>query len=188
MVLNANYIFGQSKFGLTDVVELNDSKLFVNITKTCFVLDNERYYPSLFTAEFPKTLTNYYTYSFDMKLIYAFDFEQDQHIYFLENLKRDLSVGKSILAINEDTNMILLSRDSTNQLLQTWITSREDELLSHLVQEYPVDGNVGKCYLAKKENVLVVFYNIVDLEVNAILSSFILIKPKRHEFLPIGNF
>lgn len=179
-----NCIFAQSYFpGVVGVHDLQYCKLFVNIENRGYAADEERYYPSLFTVRLPNSLRTWRIRKATSS-VYAFLFDQNQRVYILEKVARKENAQKYSIDVGHNGQLLELPKDSVDSFFNDWI-GYDQETLSILISNKDMrgDNTARRCFVTTKGNVLFVFYNVVDIDMESILDSFILIAPQRFELV-----
>ena len=171
--------------GMTGIVDLHNSRLFVNITKVSFTADNEKYYPCLFTIEFPNSLVDYW-YNLNRRSEYIFKFEKSQFVLVFDDaIWNDEYTGSLsyLFELFKDNNYHEISKDSADRFLnaiQTHSFERNAVMDTLGFGFNSVQGN-GRYYITIKDNVVFVFYNIQNIDILKIITSFIIIRPHTFE-------
>lgn len=169
--------FSQSdRNGMVGIVDLLDNQLFTNITKVCFTADNEKYFPSLFTVELPNSIENYWC-NMDKNSEYLFKFGKDQFVFIFD----DVTVMNNPLSPLQEKKLHEIDKDSADSYIYTWQNNSWtwESIMKRNGFEKLSDYASGHFYVATYYNVFFVFYNIVDIDVQNILNSFIVIRPHK---------
>lgn len=175
LIMASRQAFPQvNRNGMIGLVDLYDNQLFVNIAKSCFVADNEKYFPCLFTIEFPNTINDYW---FNLGRIseYIFKFEKNQFVFVYDDVKKDIILAETPLCFLQEKKIYEVNKDSADGIILS--------LENHYSEWSPIgfesiaNSFDGHFYVATCSNILFIFYNITDLNIQKIITSFIVIRP-----------
>lgn len=163
--------------GLVGLVDLYDNQLFVNIAKGCFVADNETYFPCLFTIEIPNSVENYW-WSLGRSSEFIFKFLGGQFIFILDDVRNDGYYADIPLYAYNQKELHEVSKDSADNILHIWRNFFSDnDNLKKLEFEANSNTDSGLFFVASYYNVFFLFYNITDVDISKIISSFTIIRP-----------
>lgn len=179
LLMTKQQAFSQiNRNGIIGLVDLYSKQLFVNTAKGCFVSDNEKYFPCLFTIEFPNSI-DYYWFDRGRNSEFLFKFEKNQFAFVYDDVKCDTKLAKIPVCFSMDKKIHEIDKDSAEKLISIWKnqSSDRDMVIKAIGLDSVANSANGHFYVATCSNVLFIFYNITDLDVQRIIMSFTVIRP-----------
>ena len=172
--------------GMVGLVDLCYNQLFVNIAKGSFVSDNEKYFPCLFTIEFPNSINDYW-FDLGRESEFMFKFENNQYVFIYDDVKSKIQPVESPLHSFLEKEVYEVNKDSADGLISTWQNHSSDRntIMKTIGFETIANSTNGHFYVATCSNVLFVFYNITNLDIQRIINSFIVIRPHMVQIAPL---
>ncbi len=164
--------------GVIGLVDLYNKQLFVNTAKGSFVSDNEKYFPCLFTIEFPNSIVDYW-FDRGRNSEFIFRFENNQFAFVYDDVKYYTRLAKSPVNIFPDKIIHEIDKDSADVLISIWKkqSSDRDLVIKSNGFDSVANSTNGHFYVVTCDNVLFVFYNITNLDIHRIIMSFTVIRP-----------
>lgn len=179
LMMTKHQAFSQiNRNGIIGLVDLYNKQLFVNTAKGSFVSDNEKYFPCLFTIEFPNSIDDYW-FDRGRKSEFLFKFEKNQFIFVYDDVKCNTGLAESPVSISLDRKVYEIDKDSAEELISIWKnqSSDRDLVIKTIGFDSITNSANGHFYVATCSDVLFVFYNITNLDVQRIVTSFTIIRP-----------
>ncbi len=179
IMMTKHQAFSQvNRNGMIGLVDLYNKQLFVNTAKGSFVSDNEKYFPCLFTIEFPNSIDDYW-FDRGMKSEFLFKFEKNQFVFVYDDVKCNTKLTNSQVCISLDKKITEIDKDRAEELITIWKnqSSERDLIIKANGFDSIASSTNGHFYVATCSNILFVFYNITDLDVQRIITSFTVVRP-----------